>query len=110
MIFCEAVPYQNANAPDVHPVFRGKRHVHLMSDDEHELRVYATQIGLKVGWLQRDAFGLAHYDVTGGFMVRVLNDPKVVKMDRVTFVKAFVRLRHRCITRIRALRSCRRMK
>lgn len=105
MIFCEARPFQNEDHPDVHPVFRGKQHVHLMGDDERELRLYAGLIGLKATWLQRDAFGIAHFDCTGRFLQIVLQDGAVQKLDRRAFVMAWRALRERAIQAIEESRK-----
>jgi len=93
MLFCEARPFQNSDALTVHHTFRGRQHVHLMSDDERELRLYAQSIGMSVRWLQRDDWGLAHFDCTGKFMDRVMRDEKVTKLSRVEFVKTYKGLR-----------------
>jgi hypothetical protein len=97
MIFCEVRPFQNPSDSTVHPVFRGRQHVHLMSDDERELRLYADSIGLRPGWLQRDAFGIPHYDVVGVRMLRVLTDVRVVKMERREFVRNYRALKTRAL-------------
>jgi hypothetical protein len=88
VIFCEARPFHNSDDPGVHPVFRGKTHVHLMADDERELRLYTASIGVPVKWIQRDAFGIPHFDLTGKHMRSVQADPRVIKMDRREFVMA----------------------
>src|ERR1035438_5291500 len=93
MIFCEIRPFQNSSDSTVHPVFRGRQHVHLMSDDERELRLYADSIGLRPSWLQRDAFGVPHYDVVGARMLRVLMDVMVVKLERREFQRNYRALR-----------------
>jgi hypothetical protein len=96
MIFCEAIPFQNSNCKKVHPVFRGKKHVHLMADDELELRLYAqNMLKMKSSWLQRSSWGIPHFDVTGWRMEFVLKDPKVVKMNRQTFAEWLRNLRLR---------------
>lgn len=93
MLFCEADPYQNSSDSSVHPVFRGRKHIHLMATDPLELNVYAQSIGLPLRWLQRDRHSVPHFDVTGKYMARVLGDRLVVKMDRRTFVATFQSLR-----------------
>lgn len=89
MLFCEAEPYRNANTEDVHPVFRGRSHVHLMGTCERELIEYARRIGLRDTWIQRDRAGVAHYDATGRYMWAILNDEKVEKLDRAAFVAQY---------------------
>lgn len=86
MLFCEAQPYQNADDLSVHPVFRGRQHVHLMATEERELRFYAEHMNIPLRWLQRDVYGVAHFDLTGKFMRAVMLDDNVVKMERVAFV------------------------
>jgi len=93
MIFCEARPYQNADSPDVHPVFRGKQHVHLMASTEAELLSYAQAIGVPIRWIQRDRGKPPHFDLTGRFMAIVLSDPLVTKLDRPQWVAAWRDLR-----------------
>lgn len=89
MLFCESAPFVNSSAESVHPVFRGKAHVHLISTDEEELVNYARSIGMAPKWLQRGS--VPHFDCTGKFMARVLEDPMVEKLDRKQLVD---RLRH----------------
>lgn len=93
MLFCEATPYQNPASPDVHPVFRGRSHVHLMATEALELNVYASTIGLPLRWLQKDRHSIAHYDCTGKYMAKALADPLVVKLDRRQFVDTMISLR-----------------
>jgi transcriptional regulator with XRE-family HTH domain len=97
VMFCEARPYQNADDPSVHRVFRGREHVHLMGDDERELRLFAQQLGMKAGWLQRDRFGIPHFDCTGKFMNDVLASDKVRKLERPDFVAEYRKLKERAI-------------
>lgn len=93
MMFCESQPYQNSNDPDVHYVFRGRQHVHLMGDNEQELIEFATSIGMKATWLQRDQWKFAHFDCTGKFMKAVQLSNKVEKLDRRSFVDRWKELR-----------------
>lgn len=96
MMFCEQVPYRNGTGQDVHPVFRGKLHVHLMGDDEYELRMFAGRIGMKARWLQRDKRGIPHFDcVEGKFMAEVLASEFVVKLARADFVREYRKLKDR---------------
>lgn len=46
---------QNADERDVHPVFRGRKHVHLMGDDATELVAYARSMGMRAGLAMRRA-------------------------------------------------------
>ena len=102
MMFCEARPFQNSDDPSVHRVFRGKEHVHLMGDDEYELRMFAGRIGMKVAWLQRDRFGIAHFDCTGKYLKAVQESEFVRKLDRREFVEEWKKLRAAVIEKIQA--------
>ena len=98
MLFCEAVPIQNANDPSVHRVFRGRASAHLMSDkdgEEAELELvdYATSIGMHRTWLQDRGQWRAHYDLTGKFLTKVFKDDSVLKLDRVSFAAMLRRKR-----------------
>jgi hypothetical protein len=64
-----------------------------MADDERELRLYTASIGVPVKWIQWDAFGIPHFDLTGKHMRTVQADPRVLKMDRCGFVMACRALR-----------------
>lgn len=86
MLYCEAEPFQNSNDSEVHPVFRGKKHVHLFANTKKELLDYAVlTLGLKASWIQNSR-GFIHFDVTGRYMQKVLNDSKVTKLSRKDFI------------------------
>jgi len=84
MIYCEAVPF--VNAPDAHPVFRGRQSVHLMADTHEELMNYAADIGLRPRWLQKRGTPHEHFDVTGSRLRAVMDDKRVKKLSRERMV------------------------
>lgn len=90
-VFCENSEslYDNANTSDVHPVFRGKKHAHLMADTEEELVEYAASIGLKSSWIQRKGTKLVHFDVVGVYLRKILSDSRVLKLGRKEFVERY---------------------
>ncbi len=93
MIYCESKPYQNADDPNVHHVFRGRQHVHLMADTEEELIEYAISIGLDSRWIQDKGTIRVHFDCVGKFMNIVIKDIRVEKLDREDFVKKYLNKR-----------------
>jgi hypothetical protein len=86
-IYCDAVPYQNADHAGVHRVFRGRPSLHLMADSDEELIAYAESIGMRRAWIQHPGEWSCHFDVTGARLDRVMRDPRVVKLDRNALVE-----------------------
>lgn len=99
MLYCEERPYQNANDPSVHKVFRGKQHVHLFADSVKELISFAKEIGMNPGWLQ-DIQKFPHFDCTGKFMKACLDYPKVTKLSRELFVETYKRIKSETLGKI----------
>lgn len=86
-VYCEAVPYQNPDHPSVHPVFRGRAHIHLMADTPLELRAAARKYRLKYSWIQYEHSTREHFDVVGSLMTKIFLDNSVLKLERKEWVK-----------------------
>lgn len=69
-------------------VFRpGRLFSHLMADTEEELRAYAASVGLPIAWIQKSGTGLVHFDITGDWLVRLQQDPRVNYCTLVEWLK-----------------------
>jgi len=67
--------------------FRGQLAAHLIADTEQELVAYAVSIGMRPRWLQHPGTRLAHFDLTGSRLARVLRDTAVRKLTRAEMVR-----------------------
>lgn len=86
-------PYGSPGADDsasnqAKRVFRaGRLYSHLSADTEDELVAFAKKVGLPISWLQHSGTRQFHFDVTGTWLAKLINNPDVKKIT----VRAYAR-------------------
>jgi Protein of unknown function (DUF4031) len=80
------IPVDHPTAPRC---FKGRQSAHLMADTESELIAYARKIGMRTSWIQKPGTIRAHFDVTGTFLSRVIEDPSVRQLSAREMVVMF---------------------